>query len=181
MPDLIKPGCYGSSLCYQATAGLCAACPLKAACGVAAEAMAVKLRDKYGFNSVDLRKYRTEGRAARRTDDGITVSAEAAEAGLSQNAEKLVRRINMLGIDLNRSLSLGINAFETGPGYLRVLLDMVLAGSFTRAEARQTIERELGWAEQSAHSHVSFALQALVHLGVVENREGVYGRVEVMA
>jgi len=57
------------------------------------------------------------------------------------------------GLDENR------NALaESGPQFLRVAVDHLLAGGFTRKELREAFKAELGWGDSTAASHVSMTL-----------------------
>lgn len=64
--------------------------------------------------------------------------------------------------EMRAGLPLQRNPFtKTGPKYLRVACDMLMRGGFTKAEYKARMVQELGWAENTAGSHVAVACALL--------------------
>lgn len=60
------------------------------------------------------------------------------------------------------SLTNGLNPFDdTGPKYLQVACQMLLADGFTRATLREELKERLEWSDTTAASHVSIAVGLL--------------------
>lgn len=74
---------------------------------------------------------------------------------------------------IKKDLRDGRNALaETGPGWLRVAIDRLLAGGFVRSELREAMKNELGWEDSSAGPHTSMAVAMLVAFGIIQETEG---------
>lgn len=74
---------------------------------------------------------------------------------------------------IKKELREGRNALtESGPGWLRVTIDRLLAGGFVRSELRAAMRQELGWEESSAGPHASMAVALFVAFGVMQEIEG---------
>lgn len=167
---LPPPGCFGSPTCHAATSLPCAQCPFEASCGPIAARVAEGLRRKYGIDLL-LRRVATRGRAE-------------ANSTLSARARDFVERFQARGIDLPRAVAMRTNPFDhQPPGFMRVALECLLRGGFSREELREAFMRELGWTEISAASHVSLATSVLRHLGAAVEHNGrfVPTRTEVAA
>lgn len=71
---------------------------------------------------------------------------------------------------VKKELREGRNALaETGPGWLRVAVDLLLRGGFTRSELRKEMQCKLGWGESSTGPHTSMAVSLLVGFGIAIN------------
>lgn len=81
-------------------------------------------------------------------------------------------KTGMLG-RVKKCLQEGRNALvETGPGWLRVAIDLLLSGGFVRSELREAMRRELSWEDSSAGPHTSMAVALLVGFGIANEMEG---------
>lgn len=74
---------------------------------------------------------------------------------------------------IKKGLSEGRNALaETGPGWLRVAIDRLLAGGVVRSELREAMRQELGWEDSAAGPHTSMAVAFFLAFGVAQEIEG---------
>lgn len=74
---------------------------------------------------------------------------------------------------IKKELRDGRNALvETGPGWLRVAIDRLLAGGVVRSELREAMRRELGWEDSAAGPHTSMAIAFFLAFGVAQEIEG---------
>lgn len=95
-----------------------------------------------------------------------TLSVKPQEIAIRLCKEGKLRDIRK-GLDQNR------NALaETGPQFLRVAVDRLLAGGFTRSELREAFKAELGWGETTASSHVSMTLPLFKAFKIAQEVEG---------
>ena len=74
---------------------------------------------------------------------------------------------------IKKDLREGRNALaETGPGWLRVAIDRLLAGGFVRSELREAMRQELGWEDSSAGPHTSMTVAMFLAFGIIQETEG---------
>lgn len=74
---------------------------------------------------------------------------------------------------IKKELREGRNALaETGPGWLRVAIDRLLAGGFVRSELREAMRQELGWEDSSAGPHTSMTVAMFLAFGIIQETEG---------
>ena len=95
-----------------------------------------------------------------------TLPVKPQEVAIRLCKEGKLREIRE-GLDENR------NALaETGPRFLRVAVDQLLAGGFTRSELREALKAELGWGDTTASSHVSMVLPLFKAFKIAQEVEG---------
>lgn len=83
---------------------------------------------------------------------------------------------------IKKDLREGRNALvESGPGWLRVAIDRLLAGGFVRSELREAMRQELGWEDSSAAPHTSMAVALFAAFGIIQETEGRFVLVPVTA
>ena len=74
---------------------------------------------------------------------------------------------------IKKELIEGRNALaETGPGWLRVAIDLLLAGGFVRKQLREQMCQELKWEDSSAAPHTSMTIAMFMAFGIIEEIEG---------
>lgn len=74
---------------------------------------------------------------------------------------------------VKKELCNGRNALaETGPGWLRVAIDRLLAGGIVRSELREAMREELGWEDATCGPHTSMAIAFFLAFGVAQETEG---------
>ena len=106
------------------------------------------------------------------TDNEIIAILGKKSVKACQQAIRLcnANRIN----ECKTMLPKGINPFaETGPGFIRILVDLLLSGGVTYATYKARLMQELGWTEGSAASNVAIGF-AVFHafglLGMKDNK-----------
>lgn len=98
-------------------------------------------------------------------EDGVLV------ARLPVKPQLIAKRLCETGyIDLIRKdLREKRNTFaETGPAYMRVAVDMLLAGGCTKRLMKERLMEELGWSEGTAGSHVAIFCALAVGMNLAE-------------
>lgn len=180
------PGCFGSPLCHGDTGLPCTKCPFKAECGVAADETAARLRQVYRIEDAfgatrKIAKRVTVTRAEPEPSQAAQHNAELRQAHLEpalrpapstgiaampKKGQELYDSLARKGIDLRRALAMRSNPFDIQPPkHMKVLMDLLLAGGFSRAEAKQSLVNELNWAEASASSNAGSAIAVMVMMG----------------
>lgn len=102
--------------------------------------------------------------------------SEAALA-LPVKVQALLNRLDRGGFDVINKLRAGENPFAEGLPFMKVAAHLLLGF----AKHNQGLDRDLlatafvkklGWQEDTAQSHARMAIQALTHIGAVENQQG---------
>jgi hypothetical protein len=74
--------------------------------------------------------------------------------------------------ELREDVKVGVNTFKSGgPAFLRVTVDKLLGGGFTRRSLKEAFISELGWSENAASSHVSISCSLLGAFELVKEVE----------
>lgn len=165
--DMPKPGCFGSPLCHHPMQTPCSRCPFKSTCGPISERVAVGLRRKYGIEPLLRTRTHREARNEIKTDKPKTVATGSIKV------QELMQRLQHRGIDLRRAVSMRANPFSTSaPAYMRVTLDHLFSGGFTRPELKSSLIASQGWTEGTANAHVSIAVGVLLASGAAWELDG---------
>lgn len=82
---------------------------------------------------------------------------------------------------LRDDIAHGRNTFaQSGPGFLRVAIDMLLSGGFAKSELRKRLQEQLGWSEGTAMSHVGIACALLLAFKFAQESSGRFVLVPVI-
>lgn len=177
--EMPKPGCYGSPLCHHPAQAPCSQCPFRAACGPLAERVGVALRRKYGIEPLlRVGSHRTARAVTQPAAPVLTPAPACAPTSPSPpggniKVQEIVRRLKQRSIDLQRAVAMRTNPFATTPPvYLRVALDKLFDGGFTRAELKAHLVDTQGWTDGTANAHVSIVVGLLFAAGAASEHEG---------
>lgn len=172
MNEIAKPGCYSSPLCFDATTTPCSVCNWRHDCGPASIKVSDQLRERFGIDKVGARKAapaRKPIMVAPATVKPVTI----VDGSLPKKAMDLIQSMQRMGVDLADAVKNNRNPFLTRPpAYMRTLVARLLDGGFTRREAKDLLMKVHGWTEPTASSHMSFAVAAMISLGVAKEEDG---------
>lgn len=160
------PGCFGSSICFQAASPECGACMFKTQCEPLAVARGIELRARFGVKERAIKP--------KAIPAAGEPSEHVAERTLPKKVEELLQRIANAGITVTDSLARGENPFTSKPTFLRIACHLLLRrqGGFTRPELVRGLMTKLNWTEGTASAHATQAFQALKALGAAEESNG---------
>jgi hypothetical protein len=105
----------------------------------------------------------------------VTPEEEAVVAKLSSKVQPIVVRMLKRGAlsQVKKSVKEKHNALaESEPEWLRLAVDHMIAGGFTRSELRETLKTKLDWADSSTGPHASMAALLLKGFGIAQEIEG---------
>lgn len=166
------PGCFGSALAFKEDDSVCMGCVFKAECQpIHLEARAA-LRARLGI------KLPEEIKAARPAKPKVEFldQSEAALA-LPVKVQELVDKLDRGGYDVVNKLQAGENPFGASLKFMKVAAHLLLG--FAKANRPLDAEvlttafvKTLGWQESTAQAHTRMAIQALTHIGAVDNLQG---------
>jgi len=156
-----SPGCFGSALAYKDNDSVCGSCIFSAECRPLHFANKQALQERFGL---------TPARPAR------TAPASVENAvPLPKKVRELLQRISKSGIQVSERLARGENPFDgTAMNYMKVVCHLLLRypGPLDRELIATAFTTKLAWRPDTAEAHARMAIQALTHLGVVNNQEG---------
>jgi adenine-specific DNA glycosylase len=155
-PDL-APGCFGSALTFRPETPECKSCPFVEGCGPASEARWNHLSERFGI--------KTRLKANQRK-----------KPILPQKVQELVERIRGMNISIDQ-LRLGKNPFEASTEFKAAKITCHLLIQFEAGVPRHSLStalsRKFAWSEKTAEAQTLQISQALQHLGVVDEVDGV--------
>lgn len=194
------PACFSAASVFAHDSDACRACPAFDACSEASLATLQTIRGY--VNVADLLKRHSRARQvsvapapqasaassspnlveAERKTPMVKVSNGAGQhygamldrIAYAKSREQFERLARAGLIDIMRKdLHAGRNTFvQSGPKYFRVLIDLLLRGGATKAEYRNALIEELGWAETTAAPHVSITWPGFLAFEFAQELEG---------
>lgn len=173
MTTMPRPGCFGSPTCHNPGQAPCTQCPFQATCAQVSKRVAIGLRRKYGIEPLLSKRGRADARQANAPKPNPTHVTRIAPGDMAVKAKEQLARMAARGIDLRRAVAMRANPFESAPpAFMRVALDRLFAGSFTRDELRAHLTHELGWGDGTALSHVGIVVALLLATGAARDDDG---------
>lgn len=167
------PACFGSAVAFSPNASECESCHEREACAVLATTARFKLSKELGLDLVQpVRKEAPAAREVKTRTPRLSVPPAAVAPELPVKARHVLSSILSAGIDLKKAAAERINPFTEYKTFMGVVLELLWAGGFTRAELREAFEKRLGYTESGASSHVSLTLPILFHLNVAAEKDG---------
>lgn len=163
-----SPGCFGSAVTFRKDDMVCGTCKFAGLCEPAHLQAVAALRERYGIEAPAARtqKKQVKEAPAKTVDPALLV--------LPKKTRVLIERLDRGDFDIVGKLKRGENPFSNSFQFLRVachlLLRMkdpidakLLATAFVKA---------LAWQQNTAEAHARMAIQALTHVGAVDNVDG---------
>lgn len=144
------PGCFGSALAFAKDNAICLKCPFAPSCETLHQENLTLLREKLGIKSKD-----------KRVRQAVPVKVQ-----------ELVDRLQAFA-SIVPDLKQGKNPFPKSMPFMHIVGHLLLrAGSFDRQLLSAAFTAKLNWTQETADAHARMAFQALVHMGVAEERAG---------
>lgn len=188
---LTAPACFGAATVFSRDSDACQACSAFEACSVESMETLQKLRSVINVEDIIERHKQAKLRSvADASKPSMPVEVDkpiepmkrfaklekAKSFTLAEHDDAIIATITAkkskeLSISLGKGglldairggLKTGENALESkGPRFLRLALDLLMKGGFTRKELASAFEDQLGWSKGTALSHVSITLPFL--------------------
>lgn len=156
------PGCFGSALAFSKTDMICRACPFSERCEPVHQKakMLMKVRFNIGFK---------EKTKEVKKEVGTTAMTSC------KRTDALLKWIEMMNVGVHDKLKEGINPFGVKTPYLALICQMLMKYQRVKISdmlnALMIVEK---YSEETAKIYTRISLKALLHLGVVENKDGVF-------
>lgn len=169
------PGCYGSALAFKEDDSVCMGCVFKAQCQpVHIEARAA-LRTRLGIVTPEEAKIAKA--AAPAAPKAAFKDQSAAALALPKKVQELVDKLDRGGYNVVESLKNGQNPFGAALPYMKIAAHLLIAlaprgKSIDRQLLTTAFVSKLGWQENTSEAHARMAIQALTHIGAVDNIDG---------
>lgn len=169
----VKPGCFGSPLCYSEKSPLCKQCVYRDECGPASEARSKVLMERFGiapllatsrqsFNKQKAREIRKATEPAK---------SEPKESALDKVARIQADRLRQQGMDLAKQ-PLEQMEFSELPPFLHEAWNLFVRGGCNASELIKLYQTKWGWSAQDAMSYATLAIKVLQKSGAARFEAG---------
>lgn len=168
-----SPGCFGSALAFKKDDTVCRSCVYASQCELAHLEARDQLRARYGIKpSAELYAERRQEMAAAKLAQEQAVAADAL--ALPKKTVELLARLDRGQYDVVGKLGRGENPFGSAIPFMRVVCHLLLKGLLlNQATLTTAFAQKFEWQQQTAAAHARMAIQALDHIGAVQNNDGV--------
>lgn len=161
-PEL-APGCFGSALAFSKTDMVCSACPFAKTCEPAHMKSKMALKEKFGIG------FKEKAKIVAKTEKGTV------ELTTDKKTEAVLKWIEMMNVGVHDKLKQGINPFGSKTRFLSIFCHMLLTRPRSNnAQMVVAMMATLKCDEKSANAYLRIAAKAMLHLGVIENKDGIY-------
>lgn len=168
MSDIPKfsPGCFGSAIAFRKGDMVCRSCKFAAECEPAHNESVVILRERYGL------EVKSNVRVKQKV---VEQAADPTALVLSKKTMELIERLDQGNFDIVGKLQRGDNPFGSKMAFMRIACHLLLRlkEPFDRQYLTAAFVKMLGWQNNTADAHARMAIQALTHIGAVENCDGM--------
>jgi hypothetical protein len=167
----LAPGCFGSALLFQEKGMVCTACPFKGECEPAHILSLTTMREKLGIKVPPKRHV-----SAPQTVDGPVEECDERMT-LPKKVRELLSRLDREHLDIVGKIKEGVNPFANHDRYrfmqITCHLVMRLQIPVNQKVVSAGLVKSMGWAQGTADAHARMAIQALTHVGAIENNDGI--------
>lgn len=172
---IFSPGCFGSAIAFKKDDVVCSNCPFVAQCEPVHRVSLQTLRDRFGVKTT--REIVSE-RAQKR--EAVQAAKKAAPVDptlltVPKKVRELLERLDRGSYDVVGKLKRGENPFGAAIPYMMVACHLLI--NFQTPVDQKFLStafvRKLGWQKNTADAHARMAIQALTHVGAVENNDGL--------
>lgn len=160
------PGCFGSAIAFKEEDVICRGCSLVEQCRPAHLHAKALLQERLGISPAE--RPAPKKAASPAPVDPTTLT-------LPQKTRELLDRLDRGHYAINEKLGCGENPFSDAMPFMRVACHVLLHISrpVNRELLAAAFVKKLGWQQNTADAHARLAIQALTHVGAVENRDGL--------
>lgn len=153
-----SPGCFGSALAFKKDNSVCVRCPFAPSCEPLHIENLEALRAKLGIKVYKRREVKKRERGTN---------------ALPKKTQDLVNKIEALNIRVVSSLQEGKNPFPASMPFMRIVAHLLhKLGVIDRKLISACFATKLNWTPETAEAHSRIAIQALVHIGAVDEADG---------
>lgn len=170
-----SPGCFGSAIAFKEDDVVCSACQFAGQCKPVHLATLQAMREKFGIKTT---QQLTDERVQARVEAKAAKQAPPTDPTLMtvpKKVRELLERLDRGKYDVVAKLKKGENPFGSAIPYMMLACHLLL--NFNTPVDKDFLStafvRKLGWQKGTADAHARMAIQALTHVGAVENRDGL--------
>lgn len=168
----LAPGCFGSALHFQKKSMTCAACPFSGDCEPAHCISLQTMRDKLGIVAPTVRSSASLKPVKNEVD-----CDDPARLTLPKKVRELLGKLDREDLGIVEKMRSGINPFSGLDRYRYLLIACHLIMKMQTPVTQKTLSagliKSLHWANGTADAHARMAVQALCHVGAIENNDGI--------
>lgn len=159
-----SPGCFGSALAFQPDHSICSGCIFNAECEPMSRSNLLALRAHLGVT----------GDLAKKDVATKTILDDTGELALPKKTQELVDKLDRSNLNIVEKMQRGENPFVGLLPYMRIAAHLLI--NLPRPLSRDTLAiafvSKLNWQEGTAQAHARMAMQALRHIGAVDELDG---------
>lgn len=165
-----SPGCFGSAIAFKKDDVACGSCKFAEACEPRHLEAQQALRERHGVKTRD--KISEEKKAAKETKKAAPV--DPAALVLPKKVQELLTRLDRGNYDIVGSLRRGENPFGSAMPFMKLACHLLLRLPMPLSQKglSTAFATKFGWKENTSDAHARMAIQALVHVGAVDMRDG---------
>ncbi|MDE4297053.1 hypothetical protein PXK56_17850 [Phaeobacter gallaeciensis] len=167
----LAPGCFGSALHFQGEGMVCAACPFKGECEPVHNMALQAMRERLGIKMPPVRRAAPLPTNEEATEDGTRLT-------LPKKVRELLGKLDRENLDITGKMKQGVNPFAGlgRYGYMMITCHLImhLRVPVTQKIISAGLATKLGWANGTADAHARMAVQALEHVGAIDNNDGIF-------
>ncbi|MGV1754794.1 hypothetical protein [Agrobacterium sp. CG674] len=164
-----SPGCFGSALAFKEGDVACSGCKFAQACKPVHLVAQAALRERFGVTTA----IQANAEKVKAKDEAAPVNPAALS--LPKKTQELVARLDRGQYDVVGSLQRGENPFGSAIPFMKLACHLLLrlAQPLSAKGLATAYATKFEWQQGTADAHARMAIQALTHVGAVENRDGL--------
>lgn len=162
----LAPGCFGSALIFKEDDMVCPACPFMEQCKPVHEQALEKMRDRFGIEkkSIPVKK------------QVVTSQDHPERMTLPKKVRGLLKSLDGSKLNIVGDMKNKVNPFRSldKMRYMQVVCHLVMHLSIpvTQKVLAAGLRKQMNWSEGTANAHARMSIQALEHVGAIENNDG---------
>lgn len=166
----LAPGCFGSALSFRKTGMVCAACPFMSQCEPVHKESLATMRSHFGIAE-------PEGEKLSSVETLANINEPSERLTLPKKVRELLVKIDRASLDIAEKMKSGANPFSGVESfrYLQIACHLIMKfeAPVTQKLISAGLRRAMSWSEGTADAHARMAVQALEHVGAINNCDGI--------
>lgn len=166
-----SPGCFGSAIAFKKNDVACGSCPFAALCEPAHLEAQKALRERHNvMTTVEANEAKKRAKVEKET-----VPVDPTALSLPKKTQELLARLDRGNYDVVGHLQRGENPFGAAIPFMKLACHLLLRLNrpFSARGLSTAFETKFGWKHGTADAHARMAIQALTHIGAVDNADGM--------
>ena len=166
----LSPGCFGSALTFKEEDSVCRGCKFAELCKPAHLDAKAQLQARFGITKMSAKskaaKAEQKKEAARSEDPAVLA--------LPVKVQEIINKLDRGNYQVVEKLRSGENPFGSTMPFMKIACHLLLRieRPLDRPLLAQAFMHKMNWGQGTADAHARMAIQALTHVGAVDNVDG---------